>query len=341
MLSEKAEKRIRRNDMDTRDSIGRFLQENPGIGNEYTLTNGKLMDYEQEIGKSFFAFGEADLAAFFFDYLELDKMNTFHAYRRIYRRFYAWGMEQGVTGENYNILDSPCFASDTAAACMAAKDGLVYYDPVSLDLICGRISDSPEYTEAVIRCLYEGVPSLQDIVGLRREQIEEKEKKIRFGDREIPISDRLCRLLLYCLSEEALSGLEGKYPAVRFREDDVFAYAIVQDSDKNRYQFLKRKIEKVSRELKLRAFTPKNIYLSGLLQFIYQACGKDRETFVQLLWAGKWERDGRLGELLKKGGYRVTAARVRYMCKPYREIWENANACSKKLLTEEEKGGIL
>ncbi len=304
-----------------RELAEEFLAENKLTGNTFPLTNGKLFAYGEMIGKSLREFSEEDFICFFFDYVKINNISTLNAYRTRLRQFWDWLEKKGLAGEN-PFRNRVRLDADTLAAYMARRVELCYYDDSLVERVMENLREDEKYTELVIRAFYEGIGGVQELAYLRRDQLDFGRGEIRLGNRRMLMSPRLSRLLQWICAPEAaqeLSRAGGRgLTYQRLCQEDALVFPCSRDSERNRKQYLQRKLERVQRELKLPGFTARRLYLSGLLQYLYKACGQDQERFVNLLSGHKGKHENReLQEIVAGSWYPVDPIRLRHMFRPY------------------------
>lgn len=303
--------------IDTKQLSKEFLQNYTQM-NAYPFTNNKIFEYEKKSGKNFFEMSDRDFVEFFFDFVGINSVATLDCYRTLYSRFYRWCIEQQYT-DNRNIFEESVYlAPDTLADYMAKRCSIYYYNDADIEFLCGKLPESPVLSEALIRCFYEGVSSYDELIHLQRGQVDLENHTICLKDRRIGISERLSFLLerLWLGEAEMEEGRNG-YRLQRFAEGDVFLFRITRDTDTNRKQFLKRRLEKVS-EYAGKKVTAKLLYQSGLLQAVRKACANEEERLIRVLYEDKNKKTNFvLDRILKENGYSIKSSRVRYMFKPY------------------------
>ena len=323
---------------DTRALADAYLAE-AGISNNksYPLTNGKLYEFEKITGKSFLELEEEDFIRFFFDFAGIHSVSTLDVYRWLYVRFYQWCIDNGHTDKDDNLFEGNVeLDPDTLAACMSRRCRLYYYDDGYIDKICSHIKKDKIYTEILIRLFYEGISSYDEIMYLKKSQVDFQTRTLLIEDRKVGISERLCRLM-----EKLQNGYVERYDNdskrqiryVRFSGEDVFLFRSAVDSSFNRRQFMSRRLGEVKRELSLEDFSVKKLYQSGLLQMIRKECGYDTDQLLHVLYEEKHKQTNYLlDQMLKKHGYKITSYRVRSLFKPYMmqlaAFRQNENKCS-------------
>ena len=303
--------------MDTKQLSEEFLQKHTQMS-AYPFTNNKIFEYEKKIGKNFLEMSDGDFVEFFFDEVGIHSVATLDCYRTLYSRFYRWCMENHYT-DNRNIFEeSVCLAPDTLADYMAKKCSIYYYNDADIEFLCGNIKESPVLSEALVRCFYEGISSYDELIHLQREQIDLENHTISLKDRRIEISERLSLLLeRLWLAEAGMEAGRNLCQPGRLAKGDVFFFRITRDTDTNRKQFLKRRLEKVA-ECAGRKVTAKMLYQSGLLQAVRKACANEEERLIRVLYEDKNKKTNFvLDRILKEKGYSIKSSRVRYMFKPY------------------------
>lgn len=303
--------------IDTKQLSKEFLQKHMQM-NAYPFTNNKIFEYEKKSGKNFFEMSDRDFLEFFFDDVGINFVATLDCYRTLYSRFYRWCIEQQYTDSRNIFEESVYLDPDTLADYMAKKCSIYYYNDADIEFLCGKTQESPVVSEALIRCFYEGVSSYDELIHLRRGQLDLDNHTICLKDRRIGISERLSFLLeRLLLGEVEMEEGRNGYRLQRLVEEDVFFYRITKDTDANRKQFLKRRLEKVS-ECAGRRVTAKLLYQSGLLQTVRKACADDEERLIRVLYEDKNKKTNFvLDRMLKEKGYSIKSSRVRYMFKPY------------------------
>lgn len=303
--------------IDTEQLSKEFLQKHTQM-NAYPFTNNKIFEYEKKRGRNFFEMSDRDFVEFFFDDVGINSVATLDCYRTLYSRFYRWCIEQQYT-DNRNIFEESVYLDpDTLADYMAKKCSIYYYNDADIEFLCGKLPESPVLSEALIRCFYEGISSYDELIHLQREQIDLDTHSICLKDRKLRISDRLSFLFgkLLIGEVEMEKGRNG-YQLQRLGEGDVFFYRITRDTDANRKQFLKRRLEKVSECADIKV-TAKLLYQSGLLQAVKKSCANEDERLIRVLYEDKNKKTNFvLDRILKENGYSIKSSRVRYMFKPY------------------------
>ncbi len=293
---------------------GVFLEEN-GKVNKYPFTNGKIFRFCEEIGKDFFSLEDKDFITFFLKYVKINSVATMDAYRATFSKFYQWCIDGGYTG-NRNIFEESVYLDpDTLADYMAKECPVYYFQEEDIDYLC-RKTGGDLLAESLIRLFYEGAASYDEIIYLKREQIDFDGSRISFLNRSMRISPELSRLL-YEISQETFY-LEDAYgrKICHLKEGEVFCYNVSNDTEKNRKQFLKRKLDAVSQKCG-RKVTSKLLYQSGLFHKLKAAC-KDEDELITMLYENKRLKVSfKLKGLLEENGYPLTVSRVRYMFKPY------------------------
>lgn len=306
----------------TKESIEQYLKVNEIKTNLYPLTNGKIFAFEELKKKLFFDWEEEDFIAFFFDFVKINSYDTLSVYRTRYTQFLHWALQNHLLDRENNIFEGNVqLDPDTLAAYMSVKANLFYYNDDYIDAICKNIQTDQIYSETLIRCFYEGISSFQEIIYLKKNMVDPKKKVFHLKDRMIPISDRLLKLLQQIMSDE-LEGETGdsrrRIYYRRFEPEDVFPYRSTKSSERNRTQYMQRRLEMVKKELNLDDLSIKKLYQSGLLQYIYKACGRDMDRFILLLYEDKRKQtNAQLDRMLQEGGYQITSYRVRSLFKPY------------------------
>lgn len=303
--------------IDTRQLSEKYLQCHTQM-NTYPFTNNRIFEYEKKSGKNFFEMSDKDFVEFFFDEVRINSVATLDCYRTIYSRFYRWCIENCYT-DNPNIFEESVYLDpDTLAAYMAKKCSIYYYNEEDVEFLCQKAGEYSVLTEAVIRCFSEGISSYDELIHLQKEQIDVAGHRIRLMNRRIAISDRLSFLLekLMLGEVEPEAGRNG-YQLQRFAEEDVFLFRIAKDTDANRKQFLKRRLERISECADIKV-TAKLLYQSGLLQAVRKACDNREERLIEVLYENKNKKTNFvLDNILKENGYSIKSSRVRYMFKPY------------------------
>lgn len=261
---------------------------------------------------------DRDFVEFFFDEAGIHSVATLDCYRTLYTGFYRWCIEKGYTDNRNPFEERVLLAPDMLAGAMAKKGGLYYYDERAIDMLCERFARNSVLTEVLIRCFYEGFSSYDELIHLQRDQLDLKHQRVRLEKRRIRISRRLAFLFEKLLKGEVwLAEGRNGYQLRRLEEGDVFLFRIAKDTDANRKQFLKRRLEKIS-ECAGRKVTAKLLYQSGLLQVVRKACGYHEERLIRVLYKDKNKKTNFvLDKILKEKGYLITGSRVRYMFKPY------------------------
>lgn len=303
--------------IDTRQLAEEFLQCHAQM-NTYPFTNNRIFEYEKKSGKGFFEMSDKDFVEFFFDEVKINSVATLDCYRTIYSGFYRWCIEKRYT-ENRNIFEESVYLDpDTLAAYMAEKCSIYYYSEEDVEFLCQKAEECPVLSEVIIRCFYEGISSYDELIHLHKEQVDVTNHRIRLADRSIAISDRLsCLLEKLILGEVEMEAGRNGYRLQRFAEEDVFLFRIAKDTDTNRKQFLKRRLERVSACADVKV-TAKILYQSGLLQAVWNACDNEEERLIQVLYENKNKKTNFvLDNILKENGYSIRSSRVRYMFKPY------------------------
>lgn len=302
--------------LDTKELSDQFLSENNNV-NKYPFTNGKIFQFCNEKKKDFFDITDEEFVEFFYDFLKINSINTLNCYRMTYSKFYEWCILHKYT-DRRNIFEESVFLdADTLADYMAKKCSMYFFDDSDIDFISMKTSESPVLSEALIRCFYEGIASYDELIHLKKEQVDLVNNTISLKDRRIKITGRLSLLLNKLIMGE-VEIEEGKngYQLQRLLPDDVFLFRITKDTDVNRKQFLKRRLEKVSEKAKIKV-TSKVLYQSGLFQCIKKSC-ENEDMFIKLLYEDKYKQTNFvLGKILEENGYSVKSNRVRYMFKPY------------------------
>ena len=303
--------------IDTRQLSEEFLQCHTQM-NTYPFTNNRIFEYEKKSGKNFFEMSDKDFVEFFFDEVKINSVATLDCYRTIYSGFYRWCIEKYYTG-NRNIFEESVYLDpDTLAAYMAKKCSIYYYNEEDVEFLCQKAGECSVLSEAIIRCFYEGVSSYDELIHLQKEQIDATNHRIRLADRSIAISARLSFLLeKLMLGEVKMEAGRNGYRLQRFAEGDVVLFRIARDTDVNRKQFLKRRLERVSECADVKV-TAKLLYQSGLLKALRKACGNEDDRLIEVLYENKNKKTNFvLDNMLKENGYTIRSSRVRYMFKPY------------------------
>lgn len=303
--------------INTRQLSKEFLQCHTQM-NTYPFTNNRIFEYEEKSGKNFFEMSDKDFVEFFFDEVKINSVATLDCYRTIYSGFYRWCIEKCYT-EKRNIFEESVYLDpDTLAAYMAKKCSIYYYNEEDVEFFCQKAGEYSALSEAIIRCFYEGISSFDELIHLQKEQIDVANRRIRFADRSIVISERLSFLLeKLMLGEVEMEAGRNGYRLQRFAEGDVFLFRIAKDTDVNRKQFLKRRLERVSECADVKV-TAKLLYQSGLLQAVREACDNEEERLIEVLYENKNKKTNFvLDNILKENGYSIRSSRVRYMFKPY------------------------
>ena len=145
--------------------------------------------------------------------------------------------------------------------------------------------------KAIVECLWEGIsgPSMLDLVSISRSMVDHKEKEIYFSDgRVIPITDRLCGLLMKAFSEQEYMCY-GESLRIKRMFGDGQLYkerdnAHAQDSNDKYFRWVYRKIQNFRDHVGIERMTMKNIHLSGFYHYLcegMQETGLDLKTFLQ------------------------------------------------------------
>lgn len=300
----------------TAELAGVFL-ENCAQGNTYPFTNNRIFLYEEKIGKDFFAMTEQDFISFFFDEVGINSVATLDCYRTLYLHFIDWCIARGEWDGGNLFADSVYLDSDTLADYMAKKCPLYYFSAEDIAFLCENTQEAPVLSELLIRCFYEGVSSYDELIHLKWQQVDSKRRILHLDGRDLRISERLVRLFDQVMDGEVeiRAGRNG-YELRRLEQGDVLVYRLTKDTDVNRKQFLKRRLEHVAKQAGVQ-MTAKRLYLSGLLRMLREECG-DEETLIHMLYEEKNKKtNAALDALLVKHGYPMMGSRVRYMFKPY------------------------
>lgn len=307
--------------MTTRELKKRYIREKKIGSNEYPLN--KVIQYEDETGKSLFSMDEDDILSFFFDYVKINTTGTLDTYRTVLSKFMNWCMDHHYVALTENIFEGNVqLDPDTLAAYMSVKSEFYYYDEEYIESVCRHLKTEKEYTETVIRCFYEGIDSYETLVCLKKNMVDLENNCICLGENSLQISSRLTYLLGKMMDydeNERHQGDSGRnLYFTRYLPEDVFVFRGKEDTPVNRKQFVRRRIETAAKELAIKGFTQKKIYQSGILGTIYKACSGDVDQVIHLLYEDKKKKNNEpLDRILQEKGYKIPAYRVRYLFKSY------------------------
>lgn len=307
--------------MTTRELKNRYIQEKSIESNEYPLN--KVIRYEEETGKCLFSMDEEEVLSFFFDYVKINTTGTLDTYRTVLSKFINWCIDGHYVDLTENIFEGNVqLDPDTLAAYMSVKSDFYYYDEKYIDSVCRHLKTEKEYTETVIRCFYEGIDSYETLVYLKKDMLDLKKNIICLGENVLRISPRLAHLLGkmadYDVEEKSQGDSGRSLYFTRYCPEDVLIFRGKEDTLVNRKQFVRRRIETAARELKIKGFTQKKIYQSGILGTIYKACSGDVDQVIHLLYEDKKKKNNEtLDRILQEKGYKIPAYRVRYLFKSY------------------------
>ncbi len=202
-------------------------------------------------------------------------LKAYCAWRRYYQK------ENGLESyDNINIeLLKPCIPEDSNK--FLSRDEII------------EIEDQLyNWTDkCILEALWEGIsgPSMNDLVGINRNMVNEEEKLLYFSDgRTIKLTDRLYELLIKAFGETeymcygATLRVKKLVGAGRLYKERDNAHAA--DTDDRNFRWVYRKVQNFREHVGIPGLTMKNIHISGMYHYLckgMQETGLDLKSFLR------------------------------------------------------------
>ena len=259
----------------------------------YQVDRKELYAYEKKIGKQLFEMNSDELFAMINTFGSQRKTvagrssmpyNSFFQVCSMYRQIFNYYIE------NYQVIRNP-FNEKSMKGNQALERILQITDRVTQedveDIVKKLHSDLPEeranYVECIIRLFCDGFATNEEIVLLKEDMIDFRNKRVIMPNRTIVLKERTISLLTYVHSLEEIDANHGVYKATQYR-DYYFKYFVFP---RNVATFGNKEPEEIaaliSRTFNVYVRRPygtnlnyRSLFLLGFYQKLVETYGEDR-----------------------------------------------------------------
>ena len=279
----------------TAELIDRFLDTYPPstrAGYTSLFKLDVLEKFEKQYGKQLPDFTQEEIIEFLkachdsaLNKKNVPATNNTNSTATVYKKFFEWYID------NVRLIKNPVNSYvrkamveyiESKARCVLTKEEVfdaIERIPMTID------PDYANFCEMLIRLFYEGIRSLKDLFYTKYTAFNPDEKTIFYGGINLPISDRLCELLIKNDKETYVYIYKHELIAERWNGSLIKIFSREKDVDNRPIESVATVLDKVyTTNFKQNGFNHdyKQVYYCGLYNRIVEAMGKEAADAVIL-----------------------------------------------------------
>lgn len=253
--------------------------------------------------------------------------NVISNYRSKYGKFFEWCVQNHYTDKNIFTEDILSQKELVKYLCMENEEAVRLFQESEFEDLCTKIRQmgNADYYEALVRSFYEGIASTTELICIKQDMVDFKNRVINFGYKRFNFSEELKRCYRSVSMMENWKAENGRLFKMRDVDGSLFKFTVRSESVRD----IQKQIVTARQTITAKKFVDifektgyevsvKSLYDSGLFNYVKKSCYSDQE--FQDLIVGEKNLDYKLGKLNKLAllyGAKYTGAEIRYLFSVY------------------------